>query len=469
VSTSPSDASVVWEGREASSGDVDAAVAAAREAFPVWSDTPLEQRVQVLLDFASKVRSQSDELAQLISRETGKPLWEAKTEASAVAGKAQLSIDALHARRDEVRQTLADHTAVTRFKPHGVLAVLGPFNFPAHLPNGHIMPALLAGNAVVFKPSEMTPAVGQWMTERWCETALPPGAINLVQGGRETGGHLAMHPEIDGLLFTGSSSGGRALHRAFGQWPQKVLALEMGGNNPLVVHRPDDPLAAAYAVVVSSFLTAGQRCTCARRLIVVEDAATRDVVDQLVGLMKRLRVGLWTDRPEPFMGTVITSESARRVLEAQAAWIRQGGRPLVAAHRHEKSACLLTPGLVDTTEVASRPDEEVFGPLLQLIRVPDFDAAVQEANRTAYGLAAGLLSRDSASYELFIRRVRAGIVNWNRPTTGASGALPFGGCGLSGNNRPAGAFSADYCSWPVASMESESLGVPEQTLPGVEL
>ena len=468
-STSPSDNHVVWEGRDTSANQVHAATTAARQAFGPWWDQTLDQRIAIVKKFASLVDARKDELAELISREMGKPFWETKTEAGAVVGKADLAISALQARRATSSFSMGEATAVTRYKPFGVLAVLGPFNFPAHLPNGHIIPAILAGNTIVFKPSEQTPAVGQWMLERWQEAGLPAGVINLVQGGRDTGIALASDSEIDGLLFTGSSAAGKALHQAFGQWPQKLLALEMGGNNPLIVNQVADVEAAAYQTILSAYLSAGQRCTCARRLIVVENERTETFLSTLKEMIGKIEFGFWNDSPEPFAGTVINAAQGSRLIEGAQDLVKRGAQPLVEMRALRDCPALISPSLYDCTNLDNDSDEEFFGPLLQVFRVLNLDEAISHANNTAYGLSAGLLSDDRASYDRFIHEIRAGVVNWNRQTTGASGKLPFGGCGMSGNHRPSGYFAADYCSWPVASLEFPELALPESLMPGIKL
>lgn len=468
ISTCPVDETTVWSGSSATVAQVDAAFRAARSAFPVWWGLGADNRIAICKQFAAAVEERAEELALLIARETGKPLWEAKTEVAAVVGKIGLSVEAFRTRRDTTSFDMAGTQAVTRFKPHGVCAVLGPFNFPAHLPNGHIVPALIAGNTIVFKPSEITPAVGQWMCQQWITAGLPAGVINLVQGDRVVGQAIAEHNELDGLFFTGSSAAGKALHKLFAPWPQKILALEMGGNNPLVVYQVQDLKAASYATILSAFFTAGQRCTCARRLIVVDDEQGSAFLDSLMQMMAKIKVGFFDDQPQPFMGTVISSAAGRRLLQAQQELIQQGGRSLIKMESLRNCEALLSPGLIDVTNVENRSDEELFGPLLNLIRVDSFDHAIEEANRTAYGLSAGLLSDSAELYQQFIHRIRAGIVNWNRQTTGASGKLPFGGCGLSGNHRPSAYFAADYCSYAVASLEASSLSQPEKLEPGIE-
>lgn len=297
---------------------------------------------------------------------------------------------------------------------------------------------------------------------------LPPGVLNLVQGMRETGEALVAHPGIDGIYFTGGTQAGLAIQRVLIDQPHKIVALEMGGNNPLVVAKVSDIDAAVLTTIQSAYLTAGQRCTCARRLIVVEDANSQAFIDRLVRAIANIRVGRYDEEPPPFMGPVISTEAADRLLEAQDRLIAVGAKPLRKLERIGENGAMLRPGLLDVTDVRERPDVELFGPLLQLYRVANFDAALREANNTRYGLVAGLLSDDATLYDLFLRRARAGVINWNRPTNGASGALPFGGIGLSGNHRPAGYWSCDYCSYPVASLESEKLTMPATLPPGIQ-
>lgn len=462
-SINPATGEKVWTGAAASPDDVAAAVRAARTAFAEWSRRPLEDRVAVLRAFADELARRAAELAGAISREVGKPRWEAQTEVQSMITKVEFSIAAQARRCGD----FPGGPAVTRFRPHGVLAVFGPFNFPGHLPNGHIGPALLAGNTVVFKPSERAPLVAAVTSDCWRAAGLPAGVLTVLQGGRETGGALARHAEIDGLCFTGSSRAGRWLAELFGRTPHKILALEMGGNNPLIVWDAQNEPAAALLVVQSAFLTAGQRCTCARRLIVAAGPAGESFLNELKRLTGRLRVGVFTDDPEPFMGPVISAAAAGELVATQAGLVRRGGRVLFPLARLAEGTGLVGPGLIDVTAVPDRDDEEIFGPLLQVIRVPDFAAAIAEANRTRYGLAAGLVSDNPRLYETFRAEVRAGIVNWNQPLTGASGAAPFGGVGASGNHRPSGFFAADYCSYPVASIETPALSQPNSWPVGI--
>ena len=468
-SLNPVTQEVLWSGDEASAQQVQAAVQAAREAFPAWARRSLDERIAVLEQFAVTLKAHADELARAIGEETGKPLWESATEVTSMVNKVAISVQSYRERTGTKSGPLADATAVLRHKPHGVVAVFGPYNFPGHLPNGHIVPALLAGNAVVFKPSELTPKVAELTVKCWIEAGLPAGVLNLVQGARDTGVALASNDGIDGLFFTGSSRTGNLLHSQFAGRPDKILALEMGGNNPLVVDQVKDLDAAVYTIIQSAFISAGQRCTCARRLLVPQGAWGDSLLARLVAVSSTIKVGAFDEQPAPFMGSVISLSAAQHLLKAQRQLIERGAVSLLDMSQPLENAALLTPGILDVTAVAERIDEEFFGPLLQVIRYDGFDAAIAEANNTQYGLAAGLLSDSAERYQQFLIESRAGIVNWNKQLTGAASSAPFGGVGASGNHRASAYYAADYCAYPVASLESETLSLPASLTPGVSL
>ena len=469
TSKNPVTQAIVWQGNAATAATVNAAVAAARAAFPAWSNLPLETRINILKEFARLLGEHKASLAHTIGFETGKPLWEAATEVATMIGKIDISIRS-HQERTGTRETAqADHTAVLRHRPHGVVAVFGPYNFPGHLPNGHIVPALLAGNCVIFKPSELTPSSAEATVKIWAQAGLPKGVLNLLQGGRDTGIALAGHAGIDGLFFTGSSLTGAHLHRQFAAQPQKILALEMGGNNPLVVGDYRNLDATVHHIIQSAFISAGQRCTCARRLIVPKGDAGDRLLARLIDVAARLKVGAFDDADPPFMGAVISVAAAEALLRAQADLLSRGAKSLLEMKSLKAGTALLSAGVVDVTGVADLPDEEHFGPLLQVLRYKSFDDALNIANHTRYGLAAGLLSENADEYAAFLRAIRAGIVNWNRPLTGASSAAPFGGVGASGNHRASAYYAADYCAYPQASLESATLALPEKLSPGLSL
>ena len=460
TSTEPATGAFLWQG---TASDVEAEVARARHGWPRWAAQPIAYRIETLRRFVNVVRANEEALADLIARETGKPLWDARTEVTAVMNKVDISVAAFSERTGQRRLEAAMGARQSvRHKPHGVMAVLGPYNFPAHLPNGHIVPALLAGNAVVFKPSEKTPAVGQMLVRFYHEAGVPEDVVRLVLGGPDEGKTLAAHPDVGGVLFTGSAQTGIAINRQFAANPGKILALEMGGNNPIVAWDTADIASAAVLIVQSAFLSSGQRCTAASRLIVKEDLA-----DALIAEVKKLADRLIIDHPHadpaPYMGPVIDNLAADQLTESFLYLMSNGGKPIKHMVRTAKGLPFVTPAMIDVTAMTERPDIELFGPLLQVIRVPDFESAIREANNTRYGLSAALIGGSPEQYNQFWANIRAGIVNWNRPTNGASSSAPFGGVGISGNHRPSAYYAADYCAYPVVSVEIEqpraSIGV----------
>jgi len=452
ISYEPATGAELWRGPI---GNVDETVDRARKAWPQWAAQPLANRIELMRRFANEVRKVQDEFAELIARETGKPLWESRTEVEAVIAKVEISVRAYADRTGQRRLDSAlQGTAALRHKPHGVMAVLGPYNFPAHLPNGHMIPALIAGNAVILKPSEKTPAVGELLVSCFHRAGVERDVVQFLLGGPDEGKALVAHDGIDGVLFTGSAQVGIAINRKLASNPGKMVALEMGGNNPIVVW--DTPLVtdAATLIVQSAFTTAGQRCTAARRLIVKSDMYDA-VVGEVKALVDRIIVGAPFDDPQPFMGPVIDANTADQLTESFLYLISNGGKAISHMRQKQGDLPFLTPGLIDTTKMAERPDVELFGPLLQIIKVDDFDEAIAEANNTRFGLSASLVGGNPQDYNRFWANIRAGIVNWNRPTNGASSAAPFGGIGLSGNHRPAAFYAADYCAYPVSSTEME--------------
>ena len=455
ISTDPCTGEVVWRGPATPVDGVAPAVAAARAGFKAWSARPLEHRIAIATAFAARVKAEREDIARLISRETGKPFWETLTEADSVAAKVDISITAQAERAGERTGAAAGAALRLSHRPHGVMAVLGPFNFPMHLANGHIAPALLAGDAVVFKPSEKTPASGERLASLWHEAGVPADVLIPLQGGPDVGRALIEAPGVDGVLFTGAARTGIAIHRALAGRPEVMLALELGGNNPLVVWDAADLDAAAHLIVQSAYVTAGQRCSCARRLILPVGGYGTRLLERLTRLIDRIQVGAPFETPAPFMGPVIDEAAAGAILAAQDDLMARGGQPLRLMTRAHGGGPYLTPGLIDMTGV-SAPDEEVFGPLLQVVRVADFDAAIAAANDTRFGLSAGLIGGDAELWDHFREQVRAGVVNWNRPTTGAASSAPFGGVGQSGNHRPSAYYAADYCAYPVASLEAET-------------
>lgn len=452
VSYEPATGQELWRGAV---GDVNEAVELARRAWPEWAAKPLATRVELCRRFASEVRKASDDFADLISRETGKPLWESRAEVEAVINRVDTSVTAYAERTGQKKRDSALRgSAAVRHKPHGVMVVLGPYNSPAHLPNGHIVPALIAGNVVIFKPSEKTPATGKFLLQCFHRAGVSEAVVQFLAGGPDQGKELVAHSGIDGVLFTGSVQAGIAINRKLATSPGKIVTLEMGGNNPIVVIDTPKITESALLIVQSAFAGAGQRCTAARRLI-VKASMYEAIVEEVRNLTKRIIVDEPFADPSPFMGPVIDNEAADQLVESFLYLLSNGGKAIKHMTRPDDSLPFLSPAIIDTTALKERPDVELFGPLLQIIKVDDFEQAIAEANQTRFGLAAALIGGNPQDYNRFWANIRAGIVNWNRPTNGATSNSPFGGIGLSGNHRPTAYYAADYCAYPVASSEMD--------------
>jgi succinylglutamic semialdehyde dehydrogenase len=469
-SVDPAKKAIIWQAISANAEQVDQAVKAARHAFIAWGELSFEQRLGTVKKFAELLAENKTALALAIAQETGKPVWETATEVASMIGKIGLSEKAYQQRTGTTENPMPLGKAFIRHKPHGVVAVFGPYNFPGHLPNGHIVPALLAGNTVIFKPSDLTPLVAELTVKLWQQAGLPSGVLNLVQGEVETGKALASHPGLDGLFFTGSSRTGKLLHEQYAGHPGKILALEMGGNNPLIVKDVADINAAVHDIIQSAFITSGQRCTCARRLFIEQSAQGDAILSKLIDVTRTLTIGNYDAEQQPFMGAMISKNAAALMVKAQQQLLALGASSLVELKHLDVESGFVSPGIIDVTAILkTMPDEEHFGPLLKVIRYSNFDHAIDEANNTSFGLSAGLLADDEDDYAHFYKRIRAGIVNWNRPITGASGAAPFGGIGESGNHRASAFYAADYCSYPVASVELNKVELPTSLSPGLHI
>ncbi len=474
----------VWQGTPVLA-HVDRAVAAARAALPAWSAWGIEKRINALRAVQSLMRARVDEIAALIVRETGKAAWDSLAEAKLLADKIDITLE-IGANTGMARVSgfdlalSATRTGATRFRPHGVMAVVGPFNFPAHLPNGHIVPALAMGNTVVFKPSDKAPAVGQLLAtlfhEGLASVGTPVGVINMVQGGAATASALVTHEGIDGVLFTGSWPVGRRILEANLDRPGRMIALEMGGNNAAVVMPDGDLKQAVIECVRSAYVTTGQRCTCTRRII-VHEAVAREFIPMFQRLASTLVVGPPNGKggAPVFMGPIIRAEAVAAGLAFQRDLHTGGGRPLIEASAMDSAegGHYITPGatLVDRFTLSDSPardagcDMEVFAPIVRISTSTSFDDALAQANASRYGLAASIFTHDRSDIERFLLEAKAGCVNVNTGTAGASSKLPFGGLDRSGNHRPAGSFSLDYCAFPVASMVET--GPTSTTPPGM--
>lgn len=466
-SYSPIDSSVIWEGYGSSTADMDECLKTALVVKEQWENTPIEKRYEYVRKFAALVKEKIDDIAKLISEEVGKPFWEAKTEANALVGKVEPTIDAYEYRNKELLRPMANGAVSrTTFKPLGIIATISPYNFPAHMANGHIIAALVCGNCVIWKPSEKCPMVAEKVMEIWNEVGLPNGVINMFQGDGAVGEYFCKNEHVNGIFFTGSYPIGDKIRRMCDT--TKMCALEMGGDSPLIVWDVKDIKAAVIGTIQSSFITAGQRCSSARRIIVKNDSDGNEYVKRLTEYVQGIQVGKPFDEPQPYIGPMRDKKLANAVFEYQDELLGLGARSLIKCERSALGECFVTPGLIDVTPIKGKyKNKEVVGPFIRIYMADSFDEAIEEANNTEYGLAAGIFTDDENLYKEVYKRVKAGLINWNQQLTGASGMAPFGGIKNSGNYRPSGYFAVDYCVYAVAAIENRTLKAPTNLPTGI--
>lgn len=452
VSYEPATGAELWR---SAPGDVEEVIAAARRAWPTWAAQPLTARIDLVRRFANALRDEAEALAQLIARETGRPLWDARNEVDNVLAQAETSVRAYSERTPRRKlDTPRQGSTALRHKPHGVLAIITPFCTPAEIAVGQIMPALIAGNAVILKPSEHTPITAMHLVACALGAGIPDTVLHLLHGGPDEGQQLATHSDVDGVLFTGSSHNGIALNRKLAGNPAKIIALQMSGNNPMIVWDTPKIADAAVLAIQSAFTSAGQRCTAVRRLI-VQSELYDPLMEEVKRLADRIIVGAPFDDPAPFMGPMITPDHADQLTESFLWFLSHGGKAIKHMTRPHGDLPFVSPAIIDVTDMAERPDVELFGPLLQVVRCDDFHQAMAEANSTRFNLSASLVGGTLQDYNLFWANSRAGMINWNRATVSPTAAAPQGGTGLAGNGRPAGFYTADTCAYPVSSTEME--------------
>ena len=449
---------------------IDRACESAAQAYKEWMRR--SDRNEYILRLKEVYLHHKEELAEIISRETGKPLWESLSEVKAMISKIDITLNYSMNLLAETRveNALPHVDGFIRHQSRGVMAVLGPFNFPGHLPNGHFIPALATGNTIVFKPSEKTAGVGQLIAQMFEEAEFPPGVFNLIQGDAETGRRLVGHELVDGVLFTGSYDVGMKIKEQTLNHYWKLLALEMGGKNCAFVWKDADLNKAIYENILGSFFTAGQRCSCTSKIILHKDIKEKFIAN-FHETAQKIKVGHWSQKV--FMGSLISEVALERYLRFQEMAEREGATLLMRGQALELSPH----GYYVTPSIALVPQHnhesiyqksEIFGPHVSIFEVDSIEEAVEINNSSGFGLAMSVFSKDRQVFKEVSMSAKVGILNWNRTTNGASSKLPFGGLGKSGNDRPSAHYAVQYCTSPVASLEDQTPFEPNQSLPGIE-
>lgn len=457
---------------QSESEHVEKACLAAKSAFRAWASKSVSERKEYLLKLKQEFTNRAAEMAECISRETGKPLWETKLEAQALSSKIDITLEhSLKLVSDErIANALPNVEGVIRHKPRGVMAVIGPFNFPAHLPNGHIIPALITGNTIVFKPSDKTPATGQLYAEIIHAAGFPAGVFNLVQGRAQLSRRLVSHADVDGVLFTGSYDVGLKIKQDTMEHYWKLLALEMGGKNTTLVWEDADITKAVYETLIGAYFSTGQRCSCTSK-IVLHKSIRDKFLTAFHDAAKKIKIGHWS---EPvFMGPLISEDSMNNYLKFQEVAKREGCELLMRGKALElnKSGYYVSPSisLVDKFNPNSIYQKtEIFGPNVAVYTVDNYEEAVEIINSGGYGLVSAVFTKNKSLYETLLIDARVGLLNWNRTTNGASSRMPFGGMGKSGNDRPSGHFAVQYCTVPVSSLEDMTPFDPGKVAVGIE-
>lgn len=441
VSRSPQDPEDVIGAFPYGAEDVDEAVVAASRAARPWGGRPVEERLDALLPVRAELQRRAPDIAACLSRETGRPGWECQREVLGLVSRLEQTIQA--AGDQLADRGFAELPARVASRPLGVVAVVGPAMLPLSTSHTHIVAALAAGNAVVWKPSPLCPASAQLYAQALHDADLPPGVFNAVMGDDAVGEALCLHPQVDGVVFTGRSESGVRLRRALVDRYDLRLHLHLGAKNAAIVMEDADLGLAAYEVLTSAFQSAGQRCTATSRVL-VHKAVLDEFLSILSTLCLGLKIGAPTDGADTFMGPMLSEARMARFLERRAQARQEGAEVILPGERLERAGWFLTPSVHLVHEdrrsaQSAYQQEEHFGPDLCAYAVRDLDDALTLCDGTSYGLSASLFSEAPLRWRRFTEEVRAGALFWNRGTGGPSGLLPFGGEKLSGYGARGGA------------------------------
>ena len=419
-----------------------------KEACLPWAKLSLKARSDKLFPLKQIIKKEWPDIAQIISRETGKPLWESEGEVQALIGKTDFVLgEGLNRIKEQI---VPQAQGRIRFKSRGLFVVIGPFNFPLHLPFGQILPALAAGNTVVFKPSEKTPASGQKLAECFHKLKLPPGVFQMLQGGASISEKLCRHKMGDGILFTGSFEVGQKIKKSLINDHSKILALEMGGYNSALIWDDKDKQQALSETLKGCFWSAGQRCSSTSQII-LHKKISRQFIKDFVLLAKKIKADHWSKKP--FMGPLIESFSVKKFFSLQKEIQRREGEILLEGQKLKgQKGHYVSPGIykMGFDKSSSFGTKETFTPQVIIYETNSLDEALEMINHSGYGLSLSVFAKDKTVKEEIFYRAKVGLINYNLSSIGASGHLPFGGLGKSGNDRPAGSFAIDFCVSPLA-------------------
>jgi succinylglutamic semialdehyde dehydrogenase len=450
---------VLWEA-SISYEHIEAVIESSIKGFETWRKMSFETRIGYLKKYQEIVRAKKDEIAMALALEVGKPLWEAKTEAAALDSKVSVTITDSFERikQETIKDVMPKIDGHVVYKPLGPSFVIGPFNFPCHLANGQILSALLAGNSIIFKPSEKTIYSAQLMIECFHEAGFPEGVINFINGTGHTAGKITGDKRIKGIFFTGSRGVGLKILENTHKDLNKLVALELGGKNSTIIHHDTNMAHALPELLRACFLTSGQRCT-STSMILVHRKIEQEFIQKFKEVTERIKVGHPLSSPDPFMGPLIDEHAEKLYFDFCNFGKQEGAEEIVSPTKLEMphKGYYVSPSI----HYAKNPNlkgkfiqEEIFGPNCFFVPYDDIEEAIKIANCTEYGLAASVFTRDSEIYKLCLRDIDSGLINLNRSTVGATARLPFGGLKNSGNHRPAAVSMIDHCVGTVASLET---------------
>ncbi|MCB9759420.1 MAG: aldehyde dehydrogenase family protein [Alphaproteobacteria bacterium] len=454
-----------------SEASVDDAVDHARLAARIWRRVGLNDRAAVVRRFRQALTKNAERITRLLTRETGKPFWEARQELGetllAVEHLLDQGVGLLAPRIEEASLARAD------FVPRGAVAMLCPYNLPLRIAAANTAAAVLSGNTVVFKPSKFTPGMGQMVAEVWDQCKLPRGVINMVQGsGSGVGRRLINHPGIAALVFTGSFESAGEVRRQLFERPELPAFYQTGGKGAAIVLSGCDLDRAVYEVMVGAFMTTGQRHTSTGRVI-VDEAIYDNFMDLLVSRASSLRIGYGFDR-DVFMGPVISENYRSRFRKYGRALTRAGNAPILegtSATRTERRGFYVTPAVHEVDWAGGEPCllDEPLGPTLLVYKVKGVDEAIALHNQFAYRLVCSVYPpADQRALQELVDRLRTGAVLINQPTTTSTLPLPSVGLGRSSNGVAGGVQLVQALTYPRTCQSTDKAFDPLRTLPGTE-